>query len=88
MDEFTSLRVPEFKIIEAPHSLILVGADALCPGYYNKHGWTYRSLGGEIGFGGFVEFTDKSGVSRKVVLACSPEFGAPRVIQRLDPADN
>lgn len=82
------MRVPEFKIIKAPHALLLVGADALRPGHYNEHGWTYRALGGEIGFGGFVEFTNKAGQSRKVALACSPEFGAPRVIQRLDPVDS
>lgn len=56
LDGNCSLQVPEFKIIEAPHALILLGADALRPGYYNENGWTYRSLGGEVGAGGFLEF--------------------------------
>ena len=34
-DDQCSIRVPEFKLIECSYPLVLVGADALRPGWFN-----------------------------------------------------
>ena len=82
------LRCPEFKIIEHPFKLILIGADVLRAGFNDDTKWVYRAIGGEKdpktgGICRFVEFL--RGEEHQVVpIACAPLEGGPRIIKRLE----
>ena len=63
--------------------MVLVGADALCPGKVNKNGAEFRSVGAERlyepdgPYRGFIEFKchkvgDDATAVRKITLACAP----------------